>query len=143
MTRQRSVTGFGLLEVVIATALLALLLVLGTNRWQGHVARQRLRYGAAQVAANLRHAQERAKAERAAYTVAFTAASGAYTIARSGGGFVERADLPPGVTAAGTLTVRFSAFGQPSSAYAVTVQNAAGAATVTVSSFGGITYQEP
>lgn len=135
--------GLSLLEVIVAVALLGVLLALAFSRWQGHQDQQRLRYGVAQVAANLRQAQERAKAERIGYTVAFTLGSSAYTIARSGGGFVENAELPTGVTPSASLTVSFTAFGQPASAYSVTVQNAAGSATVTVSSSGGITYVEP
>jgi prepilin-type N-terminal cleavage/methylation domain-containing protein len=135
--------GLSLLEVIVAVALLGVLLTLAFSRWQGHQDKQRLRYGVAQVAANLRQAQERAKSERIEYTVTFTQGSAAYPIARSGGGFLENAEMPTGVTASGNLIVRFSPFGQPASDYSVTIENPAGAATVTVSSFGGITYVEP
>lgn len=143
MRRGRGERGLSLIELVIAASLLAVLMALAFPRWQGHQHQQRLRYGVAQVAGNLRQAQERAKAERISYTVAFTAGSSLYPIARSGGGFVENAELPAGVTATATQTLTFSAFGQPASAYTVTIQNAAGTATVTVTSTGGITYVEP
>jgi prepilin-type N-terminal cleavage/methylation domain-containing protein len=139
----RTQRGLSLLEVVVACALLGVLMALALPRWQGHQQQQRLRYGIAQVAANLRQAQERAKAERIPYTVSFTLGSPVYPIARSGGGFTETAELPAGVTATATQTVTFSAFGQPASAYSVTIQSAAGSATATVSSTGGITYVEP
>jgi prepilin-type N-terminal cleavage/methylation domain-containing protein len=141
--RARGERGLSLIELVIAASLLAILMALAFPRWQGHQHQQRLRYGVAQVAASLRQAQERAKAERIPYTVSFTAGSGLYPIARGGGGFLENAELPAGVTATATQTVTFSAFGQPAAAYTVTVQNVAGTATVTVTSTGGITYVEP
>jgi type II secretory pathway pseudopilin PulG len=141
--RARFEGGLSLIELVIAASLLAILMALAFPRWQGHQHQQRLRYGVAQVAASLRQAQERAKAERIPYTVSFTAGSGLYPIARGGGGFLENAELPAGVTATATQTVTFSAFGQPAAAYTVTVQNVAGTATVTVTSTGGITYVEP
>ena len=143
MRRARFEGGLSLIELVIAASLLAILMALAFPRWQGHQHQQRLRYGVAQVAASLRQAQERAKAERIPYTVSFTAGSGLYPIARGGGGFLENAELPAGVTATATQTVTFSAFGQPAAAYTVTVQNVAGTATVTVTSTGGITYVEP
>lgn len=143
MRRARGERGLSLIELVIAASLLAILMALAFPRWQGHQHQQRLRYGVAQVAASLRQAQERAKAERIPYTVSFTAGSGLYPIARGGGGFLENAELPAGVTATATQTVTFSAFGQPAAAYTVTVQNVAGTATVTVTSTGGITYVEP
>jgi type II secretory pathway pseudopilin PulG len=145
------------LELVIVVALIGALLAVAFTRWQGYTAQQRLRYGTAQVATDLRQAQERAKAERIRYTVAFTTASAAYTIARSGGGFIENTSLPAGVTVETVtpsltppLVVTFSAFGTPidpdtevRQAYTVTVRNAAGTRTITVTASGGITYQEP
>jgi prepilin-type N-terminal cleavage/methylation domain-containing protein len=143
VTRGRGQRGLSLIEVVVAASLLALLMALAFPRWQGHQHQQRLRYGVAQVAAGLRQAQERAKAERTPYTVTFTLGSGSYPIVRSGGGFRENAELPAGVVATATQTVTFTAFGQPGAAYTVSLQNAAGTATVTVTATGGITYVEP
>lgn len=135
--------GLSLLEIVVVAALMGVLLTLAFSRWQGYQDQQRLRYGVAQVAADLRQAQERAKAERIGYTVTFALGSRAYAITRAGGGFRENAELPTGVTPSANLTVSFTPFGQPAAAQVVTLQNPAGSATVTVSSFGGITYVGP
>lgn len=135
--------GFSLLEVLIVGVILVVAATLALSRWQGYSAQQRLRFGTAQVATDLRQAQERAKAERAAYTVTFVAASSAYTIARSGGGFAENTLLPNQVTATASQVVTFDAFGRPAAAYAVTVQNYMGSGTATINATGGITYQTP
>ncbi len=135
--------GFSLLEVVIVGAILAVALGLAVARWQGYTAIERLRFGTAQVASDLREAQERAKAERAPYTVTFVASSSAYTIARSGGGFVENTSLPDRVMATASQVVTFSAFGRPDAARTITVQNSVGVGTATVNAMGGITYQAP
>lgn len=142
MSRRRSQEGFGLLETVVVAVLAVILLTMGMSSWRGHVAQQRLRYGAAQVASDLRLAHERAKAERTPYTVSFSASSGSYAIARTSGGFLENAVLPDGVTVAETLVITFSAFGTPGAECTLTVGNAAGTATVTVSEAGGVIYQE-
>lgn len=147
--RRGGVWGFSLLEVAVALGLAAVLLALAFTGWRGYTARQRLRYGTVRVATDLRQAQERAKAERATYTVTFAAASSAYVIARSGGGFVENATLPAGVTATAAQTVTFDAFGRPvdatgqPTAYTVELQNSSGSGSVSVNSTGGISYQAP
>lgn len=143
MNRRRGDGGFGMLELVVVGMLVAILIAIAMTGWRGHMAQQRLRYGVAQVAADLRQAHERAKAERAGYTVTFTASASGYTIARSGGGFMENAVLPEGVTAAEDLVITFSAFGRPDGEHTITVQNSAGAASAWVNEAGGITYQEP
>lgn len=135
--------GFSLLEVVVTLSVLAILLTLALTRWQAYTARQRLLYGTAQVATDLRQAQERAKAERAVYTVTFTAASAAYVIARTGGGFTENTQLPDGVTANANAVFTFSAFGRPDAARSIAIQNTSGTGTTSVSAMGGITYQVP
>jgi Tfp pilus assembly protein FimT len=136
-------SGFSLLEVAITGALLAVLVALAMTRWHGYTAHQRLRFGSAQVATDLRSAQERARSERVVYTVAFTAGSSDYAIVRSGGGFNENTRLPDGVAAVGTVTVTFSAFGQPGPAQTILVHNSAGTGTISVNASGGITYLEP
>lgn len=135
--------GFTLLETVVVGVVVAVLLGLAVSTWHGHAERQRLRYGVAQVASDLRVAVERAKAERVVYTISFTGDSGEYTIARSGGGFLENARLPERVTATHTLLVTISAFGRPDAAYTVTVRNGSGSAAASINSTGGISYQEP
>lgn len=135
--------GFSLLEVLIVGFILVVATTLALSRWQGYTAQQRLRFGTAQVASDLRQAQERAKSERIAYTVTFTAASSAYTIARTGGGFVENTQLPDQVTATASQVLTFSAFGRPGAAYTVTVQNSMGSGTTTVNASGGTSYQTP
>lgn len=143
MKRRHDGAGFTLLEVAVLVSIAAVLLALSYTGWQGHIAKQRLRYGIVQVSSDLREAQERAKEARITYTVTFTAAASAYVIARSGGGFVENADLPPGVTVAANAVVTFSAFGQPDAAHTVTVQNATASGTVSVNATGGISYITP
>ncbi|MDQ7849230.1 MAG: prepilin-type N-terminal cleavage/methylation domain-containing protein [Armatimonadota bacterium] len=141
--------GFSLLELAVALGLAAVLLALAFTGWRGYTAKQRLRYGTVQVATDLRQAQERAKAERATYTVTFAGGSSAYLIARSGGGFVENAALPSGVTVTAAQTVTFDAFGRPvdamgqPTAYTVVVQNSTGSGSVSVNPAGGISYQAP
>lgn len=143
MTRRDRAAGFSVLEVAIALAVAVLLLGLSYTQWRGHTDQQRLRYGTVQVATDLRQAQERAKAERRVYTVTFTAAASAYTIARAGGGFLENALLPAGVTAAAGVVVTFDAFGRPNAANVITVQNTTGNGTASVNATGGINYQTP
>jgi prepilin-type N-terminal cleavage/methylation domain-containing protein len=135
--------GFSLVEVVATLSLVAILLTLAFTRWQGWTARQRLLYGTSQVATDLRQAQERAKAERAVYTVTFTGASRNYTIARQGGGFLENTQLPEGVTAVANTVFTFSAFGRPDAARSITIQNNIGTGITTVNAMGGISYQVP
>jgi type II secretory pathway pseudopilin PulG len=127
--------------VAVVAALVGIVLALAFTGWRGYTAQQRLRYGTAQVATDLRQAQERAKAERVVYTVTFVASSPNYTVARSGGGFLEHATLPEGVTAAASVTVTFSAFGRPDAAHTITVQSSAGTGVVTVTERGGISSQ--
>jgi prepilin-type N-terminal cleavage/methylation domain-containing protein len=137
----RTARGFSFLELLLVLSLIGILLALAYNNWRGYTAQQRLRYGTAQVATDLREAQERAKEARVQYTVTFTAGSSAYAIA--GGTFVENAQLPAGVSVTADEVVTFSAFGQPDAAHTLTVQNTTGSGTVTVTSMGGISYQAP
>jgi len=147
--RRAGAYGFSLLELAAALGVAAVLLALAFTGWQGYTAKQRLRYGTVQVATDLRQAQERAKAERATYTVTFAGGSSAYLIARGGGGFVENAALPAGVTATASQTVTFDAFGRPvdalgqTTAYTVVLQNSTGSGSVSVNPAGGISYQAP
>ncbi len=143
MKKRLRAAGFTLLEVTIVVVIAAVLLGLSYTAWQGHIAKQRLRYGIVQVASDLREAAERAKEARIAYTVTLAASSSAYIIARSGGGFVENADLPRGVTVAANDVVTFSAFGQPDAAHTITIQNSTGSGTVSVNATGGISYITP
>jgi len=141
--------GFSMLEVLVAIAILSVLLLFGFLQWREYTELQRLRYGTVQLATDVREAMERAKAERNAYTVNVTVASSDYSIVRTAGGYTENTQLPNGVTAAATQVVRFSAFGKPvdavgvPAAYVLTVQNPKGTGVVTVTSAGGVTYQEP
>lgn len=143
--RRRADGGFTMLELLIAVAIAGVLVAVTYTTWQKYSDQQRLRYSAIQVAAGLREGEERAKAERAIYTVTFTANSSTYVIQRtsSGGGFLERATLPSGVTPQASDTVTFSAFGVPDAAHTITLQNSTGTKTASVDSVGGITYQNP
>jgi type II secretory pathway pseudopilin PulG len=130
-----------MLELLLAVAIAAILVAVTYTNWRNYTAQQRLRYAAVQVASGLREAEERAKSERTAYTVNFTASGGTYTINRSTGGFNENALLPTGVTPQSSDTVTFSAFGQPDAAHTITLANTAGTRTASVDTVGGITYQ--
>ncbi|HEV8340368.1 MAG TPA: type II secretion system protein [bacterium] len=143
MRRLRAAAGFTVLELTVVITIMAVLMGLSYSAWRGHTAKERLRYGIVQVSSNLREAQERAKEARVVYTVTFAAASSAYVIARSGGGFTENADLPSGVTVAANDVVTFSAFGQPDAAHTITVQDATASGTVSVNATGGISYTTP
>jgi len=149
---QRQPAGTTLLELALVLAILATLLGLAYPSWQRFRAHQSLRYGAAQVATDLREAQERAKAERRCYRVTFTGGSSLYTVERVGGGFLHRAELPRGVAVSGGAVVIFRAFGRPGGpcdgsgpgiGYTVQLVNSAGTAEVTVSPGGGIEYTAP
>ena len=135
--------GMSMLELLIAVAIAAVLVAVTYTTWRKYSDQQRLRYAVIEVASSLREAEERAKAERAQYTVAFTTASGRYVIQRSSGGFIENAALPTGVSPQATDTVTFSAFGVPDAAHTVTLQNTTGTKTASIDTVGGITYQSP
>jgi Tfp pilus assembly protein FimT len=140
---RRASAGFGLLEALVTASVLAMLLALAFTRWQGYTAYQRLRYSTAQVAADLRSAQERAKSERVGYTVTFASGLSTYTVVRVGGGFNQNSTLPDGVAAVSSVVVDFSAFGQPAAARTIAVRNSTGTGTITVNLSGGIAYQDP
>ena len=135
--------GMSLVELVVALLILGVLLGLAYPSWRRFQAHQSLRYGAAQVAMDLREAQERAKAERRNYQVTFTRGSSQYRVERTGGGFLHLAELPRGVVVVTDATVRFSAFGRPEASYTISLQNAYGSAQVTVTGGGGIRYEAP
>ena len=141
--------GVSLIELVVVFAVLSIMLLLGVLQWREYTELQRVRYGTMQLATDVREAMERAKAERNAYLVTLTGASSAYSIARAEGGYVENARLPNGVVAGATQIVLVSAFGRPVDAlggsieYVLAVQNQKGTGIVTVTSAGGVTYQEP
>lgn len=139
MTR-RPERGFTMLELMIATAIASILVAVAYTSWRSYSDKQRLQYGVIQVASSLRQSEERAKAERAQYTITFAASSSTYVIQRVSGGFRENAQLPTGVTAQAAATVTFSAFGVPDAAHTITLQNGAGTKTATVGAQGAVTY---
>lgn len=135
--------GMSLVELVVSLLILGVLLGLAYPSWQRFQAHQSLRYAAAQVATDLREAQERAKAERRVYRALFASGASEYHVERVEGGFRHLASLPRGVVVQGGTSVTFSAFGRPDNDYTITLQNAYGAATVTVTGGGGIRYEAP
>lgn len=150
--------GMSLLELLATLLILAVLLALAYPSWQRFQAQQSLRYAAAQVATDLREAQERAKAERRPYRAIFTSGSPQYRVEAVAGGFVHQVVLGgcesptthqpifsarTCVKPTGDATVQFSAFGRPDGSYSIVLQNAAGTATVTVTGGGGIQYDAP
>lgn len=143
MKRHTSSAGFSLVETLVAMAILSVMFAMGMFYWQGRLTQNALRYGTFQVASDIRQAQEQAKSERYQYTVAFTAGATNYTITRNSTPTITKTvQLPSGVTT-NAVTVVFSAFGQPGSAYTVTVSNSAGTGSALVNAMGGITYQLP
>ena len=143
MRHHHGEAGFNLLEVLLTVSLIGILLALSYTSWRGYNAQQQVRYGTAQVATDLREAEERAKSERTPYTVTFTTSSSTYSIARNTGGFLEHATLPGTVTPTTNTVVTFSDFGVPDAAHTITVQNAVGSGTASVDAAGGITYHGP
>lgn len=135
--------GMSLVELIAALVILAVLLGLAYPSWQRFQAHQSLRYAAAQVATDLREAQERAKAERTTYEATFTGGGGQYQVRRTSGGFLHLGELPRGVTVSASVTVTFNAFGKPDNAYTIVLSNPAGSATVSVTGGGGIQYDAP
>ena len=129
-----------MLELMIATAIAAVLVAAAYTSWRNYSDKQRLKYGVIQVASSLRQSEERAKAERSPYTITFTASSSTYVIQKVSGGFVENAQMPTGVTAQGGVTVTFSAFGVPDAAHTITLQNGSGTKTATVGAQGAVSY---
>lgn len=144
MTRgELSRRGMSLVELVVALLILGVLLGLAYPSWQRFQAHQSLRYAAAQVATDLREAQERAKAERRVYRAIFQDDGSQYRVERDGGGFQHLASLPRGVVVEDDTTVTFTAFGRPDDDYTITLRNTYGSATVTVTGGGGIRYDAP
>jgi len=131
-----------MIELMVVLLIGFIFLGFAYTTWQRYNRVQQLRLGAAQVAADLREAEERARAQRAAYTVTFAVSSPTYTIAKTGGGFLKTSVLS-GVTTTANTTVTFSAFGQPDAAHTITLQDSAGTSTASVTAAGGITYQGP
>jgi prepilin-type N-terminal cleavage/methylation domain-containing protein len=138
----RSDRGFTMLELMIAVAIAAILVVAAYTSWRKYSDQQRLRYSVIQVASSLRQGEERAKAERSTYTVTFTASSSTYVIQRVSGGYLENAQLPTGVTPQASDTVTFTQFGVPqnNTPHTITLQNGAGTKTASVNAYGAVTY---
>ncbi len=138
----RSDRGFTMLELMIAVAIAAILVVAAYTSWRKYSDQQRLRYSVIQVASSLRQGEERAKAERSTYTVTFTASSSTYVIQRVSGGYLENAQLPTGVTPQASDTVTFTQFGVPqnNTPHTITLQNSAGTKTASVNAYGAVTY---
>ncbi len=140
--RRRSDRGFTIVEVMIASVLAGILLVAAYGSWRKYSDQQRLRYGVVQVASSLRQGEERAKAERAQYTITFTAASSTYVIQRVSGGYLENAEMPSGVSAEASDTVTFSPFGVPDAEHTITLKNGAGIKTATIGAQGAVSYSQ-
>jgi len=124
-------------------AILSVMFAMGVFYWQGRVAQNALRYGTFQVSSDIRQAQEMAKSQRYQYTVAFNSGVPNYSVSCAAPcSYNQTVQLPSGVTT-NTVSVIFSAFGVPSTAYTINVTNPAGAASVSVDAVGGITFQLP
>ncbi len=143
MNRPRGGPGFTLIEVLVAMSIMSIMFAMGVYYWQGRLNQNALRFGTFQVSSDIRQAQEMAKSQRYQYTVTFTSGAPTYTVTCAAPcSYNKTIQLPSNVTT-NTVSVVFSAFGQPSSAYTVSVQNVVGTATVSVDVMGGITYQLP
>jgi prepilin-type N-terminal cleavage/methylation domain-containing protein len=143
MKQSTSRSGFTLIEVLVAMGIMSVVFALGIFYWQGRLNQNALRYGTFQVSSDIRQAQELAKSQRYQYTVAFTSGAPTYTVSCPLPCSYNRTIQLPSKVTTNTVSVVWSGFGQPSSAYTVSVQNVAGTATVTVDIMGGITYQLP
>lgn len=137
------VRGLSLIELVVVLAIVSLLA--GASLIGFNISRtpQMLALAAAQVAADLRVIQQRARLERWEYTATFSVDSNRYDLTRAGGGWVQRAQLPRGVIFVGTTwrgnRVVFSTFGNPDRPGVIRVRNRTGERSVRVDEMGRTT----
>ncbi|MBM3744437.1 MAG: prepilin-type N-terminal cleavage/methylation domain-containing protein [Acidobacteria bacterium] len=137
------VRGLSLIELVVVLAIVSLLV--GASLVGFNISRtpQMLSLAASQVAADLRATQQRARLERWEYTAAFSVGSNQYGLARAGGGWAHRVQLPRGVIVVETTwrgnKVTFSTFGNPDHPGVIRVRNRAGERSVHVDAMGRIT----
>jgi prepilin-type N-terminal cleavage/methylation domain-containing protein len=135
--------GLSLVELVVVMAIVGLLV--GTSVAGFNIFRtpRMLDLAAAQIVADLRTAQQRARVGRTEYVVAFSVGSGQYDIASADLGSKQRAQLPRGVMITTTTwrghRVTFSTYGNPDRTGAVHVRNRAGERVVRVDELGRIT----
>jgi prepilin-type N-terminal cleavage/methylation domain-containing protein len=134
--------GFSLIELLVVLAIVSLLV--GASAVGFNIARtpRMLGLAAAQIVADLRAAQQRARLERVEYVVTFSVGSGHYGIARVEGGGVQRVKLPRGVVISATTwrahRVTFSTFGDPHQTGKIHIRNRAGERSVYVDEMGRI-----
>lgn len=135
--------GFSLLELIVVIAIVGLLVgstVTGFNLFRSP---RMLGLAAAQIVADLRDTQQRARTERAEYVVMFSPGSGEYGISKIEGGAAQRVRLPRGALIATTTwpehRVTFSTYGNPDRTGVVRVRNRAGEQIVRVDELGRVT----
>ncbi|HLJ61971.1 MAG TPA: prepilin-type N-terminal cleavage/methylation domain-containing protein [bacterium] len=161
--------GLSLIELTVALAIMALLIIIAIPLLSGYQASRNLDLGGQQLVSDLRAAEDRARTQHYLSLVSFTAASGAYAVealSPTGGAITNRCALPvsgtwstaendllpSGVTVNSTsLTsnqLLFSCLGMPfnntgATAYTtdqtVVISNSAGSRTITVRASGEVT----
>jgi len=161
--------GLSLIELTVALAIMALLIIIAIPLLSGYQASRNLDLGGQQLVSDLRAAEDRARTQHYLSLVSFTTASGAYAVkalSPTGGAVTNRCalpaagtwstaendQLPSGVTVNSTsLTsnqLLFSCLGMPynstgGSAYTtdqtVVISNSAGSRTITVRASGEVT----
>lgn len=109
--------GFGLLELLLALAIMAILVAAALPNLQRYLAQRDLQQTARLLSADLRLAQQYAVTQNEAYRLQYTSASAQYTLLRvSDGTVVKQVDLPATVVITSTFSsdrAEFAATGAP------------------------------
>jgi type II secretory pathway pseudopilin PulG len=132
--------GVTIVELVVVMALAAVLLVVSVAGVNLARSPRLLELGAAEMVADLRSVQQRARGERAEYVVTFTPGSGTYTAVRADGAASQVGELPSGVKVVSTTwpghRFTFSSYGNPDRAGTIRLRNRSGERSVGIDALG-------
>lgn len=113
----RTQDGFGVLELLLALAIMAILVVAALPNLQRYLAQRDLQQTARLLSTDLRLAQQYAVTQNEAYRLQYVGAAANYTLLRvSDGTVVKQVDLPATVVITNTFTgdrAEFAATGAP------------------------------
>ncbi len=113
----RNQDGFGLLELLLALAIMAILVAAALPNLQRYLAQRDLQQTARLLSTDLRLAQQYAVTQNEPYGLQYTSASAQYTLLRvSDGTVVKQVDLPATVVITSTFAgnrAEFAATGAP------------------------------
>jgi prepilin-type N-terminal cleavage/methylation domain-containing protein len=134
--------GFSLIEIVVVVAIVGVLVTAAVAGFNLSRTPRMLALAAAQVAADLRATQDRARVESATYAITFVVGGREYTIARPDAARVDRLQLPRGTVIASTTwpdhRLEYSGFGVPRATGVVRLQNRSGVREVIVEASGRV-----